>query len=198
MKLDKIYIGYTKDYKEHLLEDRRNYYLDLLTDNIIFERELLLGLIKPISVLDREHKRMLLSSLKRLYLKDRSKRIDTTKLFIGNICQVDKIDYKEDFGEVLIDTAIHTNFMTTILKRDALLYKINRKQYINVKNDEEYIMPLYPKRGSLYIDEEELVNFNDELISTNIRLSNTTGHEIVVNQTKKKVLESYHYILGNK
>lgn len=198
MKLDKVYIGYTRDYKELLLEDRGSYYLDLLTDNLIFEKDLLLGLLKPISVLDNKHKKMLLSSLKRLYLKDRNKRIDTTKLFIGDICQVDEIIYEESFGENIIDMVVHTNFSNTILKRDVLLYKINRKQYKNIKTDEEYIMPLYPKRGSLYIDEEELVNFNDELISTNIRLSNTTGHDIVVNQTKKKVLESYHYILGNK
>lgn len=198
MKLDKVYIGYTKDYKEHLLEDRGSYYLDLLTNNIIFRKDLLLGLLKPISVLDNKHRSMLLSSLKRLYEKDRNMKIDTTKLFIGDVYQAKKINYEESFGEDILDMVTHTNFNFMVLKKDVLLYKINRKQYKNIKTDEEYIMPLYPKRGSLYIDEEELVNFNDELISTNIRLSNTTGHDIVVNQTKKKVLESYHYILGNK
>ena len=59
MKLDKVYIGYTRDYKELLLEHRGSYYLDLLTDNLIFEKDLLLGLLKPISVLDNKHKKML-------------------------------------------------------------------------------------------------------------------------------------------
>lgn len=198
MKLDKIYIGYTKDYKEHLLEDRGSYYLDLLTNNIIFRKDLLLGLMKRVSDLDKDHNKRLLSSIKRLYKKDRSEIIDTTRLYIGDIYQVTKINYEESFGENIIDLAIHTNFNVMVLKKDVLLYKINRKQYKDVKTNEEYKMPLYPKRNSIYIDEEEIESFNDELISTNIRLDNVRGQDVVINKTKKKVLEGYHYILGNK
>jgi len=198
MKLDKIYIGYTHDYKEHLLEDRGSYYLDLLTNNLLFKNDLYLELLQPISILDDKHKNMLLSSLKRLYDKDRNLKLDTTKLFIGNIYQVDKIIYNETFGKGIIDFTIHTTFTTSILKQDILLYKINKKEYKNIKDNEIYMMPFYPKKGSIYIDEDELENFNDKLISVNRQLSNNSGHDIVVNQTKKKVLESYHYILINK
>lgn len=198
MKLDKIYIGYTKDYEEHLLEDRESYYLDLLTNNIIFRKDLLLGLMKRVSDIDKDHNRRLLCSIKRLYKKDRSEIIDTTRLYIGDICQVTKIISQESFGENIIDLTMCTKFTTTILKKDALLYKVNREQYKNIKTNEEYTLPIYPERGSIYIDEEGLESFNDRLISTNIRLDNASGQDAVINQTKKKVLEGYHYILGNK
>lgn len=198
MRLDKVYIGYTRDYKEHLLEERENYYLDLLTDNLIFEKDLLLGLLKPISVLDKEHKRLLLSRVKKLYEKDRNRTVDTTKLFIGDVNKIIKLNHTENFHKTSIDTIPHADFTTMVIKVDALLYKINKRQYRNIKTNEEYIIPFYPIEGSLFIDEEKLVDFNNELLQTNIKLANSCGSDIVVNQTKKKVLESYHYILGNK
>lgn len=186
MKLDKIYIGYTKDYEELLLEDKGTFYVDLLSNEMLFRGDLYLNLLMPITKLDNVNKQKLLCSIKRLYAKDRSQMLDMRKVFVAPVHQIVEVSDKKFSYDPLGNFQINTTGKLATLDDHALLYKKNDYEYRNIQTEEDYIITPSLEDGNSYIDMQKINTFYKEL------MNGCNKFVMKFYEEKKKVLEKYN------
>ena len=88
MYTEKVFIGYDKDFKEHLLYKLDDiFYKDIITKVIYENDDLQNDLLIPFNTL-KSDKDMFTRTIKKIYTTDREQSLDLSKLYVGSVKQV--------------------------------------------------------------------------------------------------------------
>ena len=152
MKLDKVFIAFLKDDKEHLLFKKSdNLYIDLNTKEKYTKSDIDLNTLrcfKDVIYCMGEHKNK--NSIKKIYNKDRKELMDTSELCIAKIRQVSELN-KEYLGN-----SVNLYEWKAIYLYKTILRKNCPGSYSDLENRKLFLEPntVLFENGYKYVDEK--------------------------------------------
>ncbi len=136
MNANNVYIGVTLDNKEILLyRESSNKVINLMTKEYVEPSDIQVDKDKLIPYKRlKKYQHQLKGTIIRTFEKDRSKKLDVSNIFIGDICQTASKTFLgyDNFG--CRSWKVHSNR----IKKDALLYLLHKGDTYTTINDRDF------------------------------------------------------------
>lgn len=168
MNTNNVYIGVTLDNKEILLyRESSDKVINLITKEYVKPSDIQVDKLIPYTRL-KKYKHQLKDVIIKTFEKDRSKKLDVSNIFIGNIEQTTNYKFVKSYNHDLPMMFWKDEYHLTskVIKEEALLYRIKKghklstlssgilyeSEFIDLETEIKYSNDNYSEIGGLFID----------------------------------------------
>lgn len=168
MNANNVYIGVTLDNKEILLyRESRDKVINLMTKEYIEPSDIQVDKLIPYTKL-KKYQHQLKGTIIRTFEKDRSKKLDVSNIFIGNIEQTTNYKFVRGYNYDLpmMYWGAEYDISSQIIKEKALLYRIKKgcelstlssgvlyeSEFIDLETEIKYSNKDFSEAGGFFVD----------------------------------------------